>query len=79
MSGIWTRQSLRRNGEGLQHLRFRVDDFHAAIAELAKAGVKPEWHQEMPGIASFAYMTSDKTSGVIIELFRREQPPGKSP
>jgi methylmalonyl-CoA/ethylmalonyl-CoA epimerase len=64
---------LRRHGEGLQHLRFRVDDCDGMIAALASEGVDPLWHQKFPGIAAFAYMKADKTSGLMVELFEKKE------
>jgi methylmalonyl-CoA/ethylmalonyl-CoA epimerase len=64
---------LRRHGEGMQHLRFRVDDCDATIAALAEAGVEALWSQKFPGIAAFAYMKTDKTSGMTVELFEKKE------
>ena len=64
---------LRRHGEGMQHLRFRVDDCDATVAALANEGVDPLWHQKFPGIAAFAYMKDDKTSGLTVELFEMKE------
>jgi methylmalonyl-CoA/ethylmalonyl-CoA epimerase len=65
---------LRRHGEGMQHLRFRVDDCDGMTAALAKEGVDPLWSQEFPGVAAFAYMKTDKTSGLMVELFEISEP-----
>jgi 4-hydroxyphenylpyruvate dioxygenase-like putative hemolysin len=65
---------LRRQGEGMQHLRFRVDDFDGMIAALAREGVDPLFHQRFPGIAAFAYMKADMTSGLMVELFEMKEP-----
>lgn len=60
---------LKQKGEGLQHLRFRVDDMDKTLAELAKEGIHPVYHQRLaPGVA-FAYIDSDKVGGVMFELF----------
>ena len=64
---------LRRHGEGMQHLRFRVDDCDGMTAALAKEGVEPLWRQKLPGIAAFAYMKTDKTSGLMVELFEMKE------
>ncbi len=56
---------LREKGEGLQHLRFTVDDFAATAAELAKKGIEPVWHR---GIPVFAYLSTDNIGGVMFEL-----------
>jgi 4-hydroxyphenylpyruvate dioxygenase-like putative hemolysin len=65
---------VRRHGEGMQHLRFRVDDCDAITAALAREGVDPLFHQRFPGIAAFAYMKTDKTSGLMVELFEMKEP-----
>ena len=64
---------LRCHGEGMQHLRFRVDDCDAMTAALAREGVDPLFHQRFPGIAAFAYMRTDKTSGLMVELFEMKE------
>jgi 4-hydroxyphenylpyruvate dioxygenase-like putative hemolysin len=64
---------LRCHGEGMQHLRFRVDDCDAMTAALAREGVDPLFHQRFPGIAAFAYMKTDKTSGLMVELFEMKE------
>jgi methylmalonyl-CoA/ethylmalonyl-CoA epimerase len=64
---------LRRHGEGMQHLRFRVDDCDGVTAALAKEGVETLWGQKFPGIAAFAYMKTDKTSGLMVELFEMKE------
>jgi methylmalonyl-CoA/ethylmalonyl-CoA epimerase len=64
---------LKGSGEGLHHLRFRVDDCDRAMAALAKEGVEPLLHQRFPGIAAFAYMKADKTSGLMVELFEMKE------
>ena len=64
---------IRRHGEGLQHLRFRVDDCDGILKALAREGVEPLWSQIFPGIAAFAYMKDDKTSGLMVELFEMKE------
>jgi hypothetical protein len=41
---------------------------------LAREGVDPLFHQRFPGIAAFAYMKTDKTSGLMVELFEMKEP-----
>jgi len=60
---------LRERGEGLQHLCFRVDDFAATAAELAREGIGPVWH--LPGVPVFAYVNSDDIGGVMFELVEK--------
>ena len=65
---------LRSHGEGMQHLRFRVDDCEGMVEALARDGVEPLWSQRFPGIAAFAYMKTDKTNGLMVELFEMTEP-----
>lgn len=66
---------LREKGEGIQHLRCCVDDLDSILAELAKDGIEPVFHQSLPemGVA-FAYLNSDKIGGVMIELLQIKSP-----
>jgi catechol 2,3-dioxygenase-like lactoylglutathione lyase family enzyme len=65
---------LREKGEGIQHLRFHVDDLDSMLAELAKDGIRPVFHHSYPeyGIA-FAYLNSDKIGGVMFELIEEKK------
>ncbi len=58
----WT-EFLREKGEGLHHLRFRVDDLDGMLSELAEEGIEPAFRG-----TRFAYLNSDKIGGVIFEL-----------
>ena len=63
---------LRERGEGVQHLRFSVDDVKGALAELAKEGIEPVFYQFLPEYGTaFAYIDSDQVGGVMFELFQR--------
>ena len=60
---------LREKGEGLHHLRFRVDDLDVKLAEYAEIGIKPVWQHRMPEIGfSWAYLNTDTIGGAMIEL-----------
>jgi len=61
---------LRRKGEGLSHLCFFVTDLDDKIVELAKEGIKPIFSYKQPGLVRFAYLDTEKTGGVIIELLQ---------
>jgi catechol 2,3-dioxygenase-like lactoylglutathione lyase family enzyme len=61
---------LRQKGEGLHHLRFRVDNYDELLARLTSEGVQPVFHQELPGLASFAYLDTEGIGGVTFELFQ---------
>lgn len=58
---------LREKGEGLQHLRFRVNDLDDMLAKLATEGIKPVFHRSSPEV-SYAYLDTDKIGGVVFEL-----------
>jgi len=66
---------LREKGEGVQHLRFNVEDLKGMLAELAKEGIEPIWQHSYPeyGI-DFAYLNTDKVGGVIFELIEAKSP-----
>jgi methylmalonyl-CoA/ethylmalonyl-CoA epimerase len=64
---------LREKGEGLQHLRFMVDDCAGMLAELAKEGIEPVWHR---GVPVFAYLNTDKVGGVVFELVQARKDEG---
>jgi hypothetical protein len=61
---------LRQKGEGLHHLRFRVDNYDELLADLSREGVQPLFHQVLPGLASFAYLDTHRIGGVTFELFQ---------
>lgn len=62
---------LREKGEGVQHLRCCVDDLDKMLAELAKEGIEPVFHQSLPQFGvSWAYLNSDKVGGVMLELIQ---------
>lgn len=61
---------LRQKGEGLHHLRFRVDNYNELLADLSREGVEPVFHQVLPGLASYAYLNTDKVGGVTFELLQ---------
>jgi methylmalonyl-CoA/ethylmalonyl-CoA epimerase len=61
---------LKQKGEGLHHLRFRVDNYDELLSQLSKEGVQPVFHQVLPGLASFAYLDTDRIGGVTFELFQ---------
>jgi len=63
---------LKEKGEGLQHLRFRVDDLESALARLSGTGTNPVWRKSYPELGmAFAYLSSDETGGVMFELLER--------
>jgi len=63
---------LMKNGEGLEHLRFQVDNLNDMLVELGRRGIEPIYRKSFPhyGMA-FAYVDSDKVGGVLFELMQR--------
>jgi methylmalonyl-CoA/ethylmalonyl-CoA epimerase len=60
---------LNKNGEGLHHLRFRVEDIHGILAKWAEQGIEPVWGQSFPEFGiSFAYVDTTAIGGVMMEL-----------
>ncbi len=67
---------LRQKGEGLHHLRFRVDDLEKTLAELARCGIEPVWkHNYVKAGVSFAYLNTDQIGGAMFELIEYRQRP----
>ena len=62
---------LKKNGEGMNHLGFRVDDLEAAKKNAKKAGLHVIQSFTRPDGSGFAYIDSDKVGGVIIEMIQR--------
>ncbi len=64
---------LKQHGEGMQHLRFRVDDVKGLLKKLSKEGIEPVWHHSYPEFGvSFAYVDSGKIGGVMFELYEEK-------
>ncbi|MEM2866324.1 MAG: VOC family protein [Candidatus Hadarchaeales archaeon] len=59
---------LREKGEGLHHLGYFVEDLERSLSMLEKEGVKVLWRGEVPGAAKFAYLDTEKTLGITLEL-----------
>ncbi len=66
---------IEKNGEGIQHLAFRVDDIEAAIAALQEKGVKmiDEKPRYGAGGARIAFVHPKATGRVLVELSQRDE------
>lgn len=64
---------IAKNGEGVQHIAFRVDNIEAAIAEMKEKGVRmiDEKPRYGAGGARIAFCHPKSTGGVLIELCER--------
>lgn len=64
---------LKQHGEGLHHIGFEVQDLTGAKDNAAKAGFKVTQGFQRPDGSGFAYLDSDKTGGVIMELIQPQR------
>jgi methylmalonyl-CoA epimerase len=67
---------VEKRGPGLHHVAFRVDDIHAALAELKARGVKLIDEQPRPGAehALVAFIHPSSAQGVLVELKQAAAP-----
>ncbi len=63
---------LKERGEGLHHLRFKVDDLDAKLDDLAKEGIDVVFRKNLNGV-DFAYLNTDRVGGIMIELIEYKQ------
>ena len=61
---------LRERGPGIHHVAYRVDDIHAALAELRGQGLRLIDEEPRPGLHGtlVAFLHPKATQGVLIEL-----------
>ena len=64
---------IAKNGEGVQHIAYRVDDIEKAIAEMKEKGIRmiDEKPRYGAGGAKIAFCHPKSTFGVLIELCER--------
>ena len=62
------------NGEGVQHIAFRVDNIEQALKELKERGVRmiDEKPRSGAGGAKIAFIHPKETNGVLIEICERD-------
>ncbi|BAF59544.1 MAG: methylmalonyl-CoA epimerase [Pelotomaculum sp.] len=65
---------IEKNGEGIQHIAFRVDNIEQRLAELKEKGVRliDEKPRRGAGGAKIAFLHPKSTFGVLIELSERD-------
>jgi methylmalonyl-CoA/ethylmalonyl-CoA epimerase len=64
-------EHLRAHGEGLHHVRFRVDDIDAKLPELQAEGFETLLYKRFSPEIAFAYVqTPDAIGGSVIELLQ---------
>ena len=61
---------LDKNGEGIHHIAFEVDDIYQAVAELKEKGIRLIDETPRPGAhgMSVAFMHPKSTHGILMEL-----------
>lgn len=64
------RKFVDKNGEGIHHIAFEVDDIHQAVAELKAKGIKliDETPREGAHGMTIAFMHPKATHGILMEL-----------
>lgn len=65
---------IEKNGEGIQHIAFRVENLEHKLAELKEKGIRliDEKPRRGAGGAMIAFLHPKSTSGVLIELCERQ-------
>lgn len=65
---------IEKNGEGIQHIAFRVDNLEEKLAELKARGVRliDEKPRRGAGGARIAFLHPKSTSGTLVELCERD-------
>lgn len=65
---------IAKNGEGVQHIAYRVDNVEAAIAEMKEQGLRmiDEKPRYGAGGALIAFCHPKSTGGVLVELCQRD-------
>ena len=61
---------LRRNGPGIQHVAFEVDDLEATLDELDERGVRLLGDAPRPGAGNtiIAFLAPEQFGGILVEL-----------
>ncbi len=66
---------IEKNGEGVQHIAYRVENVESAIAEMKEKGIRmiDETPRYGAGGAKIAFCHPKSTGGVLIELCQRNK------
>jgi methylmalonyl-CoA/ethylmalonyl-CoA epimerase len=66
---------IKKKGEGIQHIAFRVDNIEKALEKLKKEGVRliDEKPRHGAGGAKIAFLHPRDTNGIFIELSERKE------
>ena len=65
---------LRKYGEGVHHIAYRVDNLGEILTEMEKMGVKLRDKKPRPGAhgSQIAFISPEETNNVLIELVERK-------
>lgn len=65
---------IEKNGEGIQHIAFRVENLEQRLAELKEKGVRliDQKPRRGAGGANIAFLHPKSTFGVLVELCERD-------
>lgn len=65
---------LRERGPGMHHVAYRVDDIHAALADVKARGVRVLDEQPRPGLHNtlVVFLHPKSTGGVLTELVQQQ-------
>ncbi len=68
---------LAQHGEGVHHIRFKVDDLAVPLAKLQALGFETIWSHEIPQVgARWAYLEGPvQHGGALVELYEFSGPP----
>ena len=66
---------IKKKGEGIQHIAFRVDNIEKALEKLKKEGVRliDEKPRYGAGGAKIAFLHPKSTNGILVELCERDK------
>ncbi len=75
------KEFLEEKGEGLHHILFKVRDIDATLDKFTQKGIDVLQQDRFVGGGGLAYMATDKTGGVIMEVaqFPPDYDPKKGP
>jgi catechol 2,3-dioxygenase-like lactoylglutathione lyase family enzyme len=71
------REMLEKNGEGVHHIRFKLDDIAPPLSKLLELGFVVIWSHEIPQFgARWAYLEGPaEHGGALVELYELNGPP----
>ena len=70
-------EMLEQHGEGVHHVRFKLDDIGPPLAKLCELGFEVVWAHEIPQFgARWAYLEGPREhGGALVELYELNGPP----